>query len=272
MLAALSLLQGCTTLASRVAARTLESAILSGRDPDLVREALPAYLLLVDGLIENNPANPQLLAAGAQLSALYGSQLLDDPTRARALTSKGLAYGERAICAVHEAACGWNRLDYDSYVAALEEIRERDFEVFYAYAGSWLGHLQATGNWNAVADLPRVEALLSRLLALDETHDHGTLHTYLGVLNSLRPPALGGRPELARRHFERALELSEGRNLSAKVEYARRYARLVFDQDLHDRLLDEVESAPVEAPGLTLFNVLAKEQARELRESSAEYF
>ena len=98
------------------------------------------------------------------------------------------------------------------------------------------------------------------------------MHGYLGILNALRPPALGGRPEVAREHFERAIVLSGGRDLSIKVEYARRYARLVFDQELHDRLLNEVLAAPVEAPGYTLFNVLAKQEAAALLATSKEYF
>jgi hypothetical protein len=109
-------------------------------------------------------------------------------------------------------------------------------------------------------------------LELDETYGDGALHGYLGILNSLRPPALGGRPEVAQAHFERAIELSSGRDLSVKVEYAKRYARLVFDRDLHDRLLREVLAADVDAPGYTLFNTLAKLEAQELLASSQEYF
>jgi hypothetical protein len=244
-------LSACTSIASRIASDTIESAIVSGRDPELVREGLPGYIMLVDGLIDTHPRNAGLLAAGAQLSALYGTRFVANTERAQQLTGKAVAYGERAVCIVH---------------------KPRHFDIFYAYAGSWLGYLQATGNWDAVADLPRIEALLTRLLVLDETYDHGNLHAYLGILNALRPPALGGRPEVAKQHFERAIELSGGRNLATKVEYAQRYARLVFDQELHDRLLKEVAAAPTEAPGLTLFNVLAKEQAHDLLESSAEYF
>ena len=48
--------------------------------------------------------------------------------------------------------------------------------------------------------------------------------------------------------------------------------RMMFEQDLHDRLLTEVLEAPVEAPGMTLFNVLAQEEAVELLRSSEEYF
>ena len=50
----------------------------------------------------------------------------------------------------------------------------------------------------------------------------------------------------------------------AKVEFARRYSRLVFDQPLHDRLLNDVLSADPEEPGLTLSNTLAQQQAKEL--------
>ena len=98
------------------------------------------------------------------------------------------------------------------------------------------------------------------------------MHAYLGILDSLRPPALGGKPDAAKAHFERALELSQGKDLSIKVEYARRYARMVFDQELHDRLLEEVLASPVEADGFTLFNVLAKREAEQLLASSKEYF
>jgi hypothetical protein len=84
------------------------------------------------------------------------------------------------------------------------------------------------------------------------------------------PPALGGKPERGRTHFDQALKFSGGRDLMAKVEYARRYARLVFNQELHDRLLKEVLAADPREPDLTLSNVLAQEQARELLQD--EYF
>ena len=64
--------------------------------------------------------------------------------------------------------------------------------------------------------------------------------------------------------FERAIRYSDGRDLIVQVEFARQYARLVFDQELHDRLLREVLAADPNQPGLTLSNILAQQQAREL--------
>jgi hypothetical protein len=68
------------------------------------------------------------------------------------------------------------------------------------------------------------------------------------------------------------LELSGGRNLAAKVELARRYARMLYDRELHDRLLNEVLATDPTAEGLTLFNVTAQEEARALLASADDYF
>jgi hypothetical protein len=264
---------GCASLISSRAADTLSAAILNQESPELVANGLPAYLLLVDGFIYQQPDDENLLAAGAQLFTLYGSRFSASPDEAIVMTAKARRYGSRAICIVHQPACQWDGMAYDEFVSQLHDIEPRQIDYLYSYAISWLGYLDATSSdWTAVAELPWVEAAMERALELDETYEDGAIHGYLGILNALRPPALGGRPEVARQHFERAIELSGGRDLSIIVEYARRYARLMFDQELHDDLLQGVLAAPAEAPGYTLFNTLAKQEAVRLLESSAEYF
>lgn len=271
--AAAVLVAGCSGLVGGMASDTLSASILDQEDAVLVERGAPAYLLLLDGFISRNPDDEDLLAAGAQLYALYGSRFAEAPERAVTLTSKARRYGERALCLAYDWACDPDHADFDTFVRQLSRVTGRDAHLLYARAVSWLSHLDATSeDWSAVAELSWVEAALERVLELDETHADGAVHGYLGTLNSLRPPSLGGRPEIARTYFERAIELSGGRDLSIKVEYARRYARLVFDQALHDRLLSDVLEAPVEAPGLTLFNVLAKEEAERLLASSEDYF
>lgn len=273
MLAAALGSAGCAGLAGSMASDTLSAAILDQDDPVLIESGAPAYLLLLDGFITRRPNDKDLLASGAQLFALFGSRFAEDRQRAIVLTTKARRYGMRALCVAHDWACRAELPDYDAFVARLNRVTGREIDLLYAYAVSWLSHLDATSeDWAAVAELSFVQAALERVLELDETYAQGAVHGYLGTLNALRPPALGGRPDAAKAHFERAIELSGGRDLSIKVEYARRYARLVFDQELHDTLLEEVLEAPVEAPGLTLFNVLAKEDAERLLAASEDYF
>jgi len=111
-----------------------------------------------------------------------------------------------------------------------------------------------------------------QVVALEEEYEMGAAHLYLGVLSTLLPPTLGGKPEQGRAHFERALELSEGRNLMVHVLYAKHYARLVFDRGLHDELLQTVVGSESANPDFTLSNTLAKVQARELLAAADDYF
>ena len=266
-------LVGCASLIGSMAADTLTSSILNQSDPALIQDGVPAYLLLVDGFIHESPDNEDLLAAGAQIYALYGSRFSTDPDAAVRLTRKARDYGSRAICEVHDPACAWQGLAYDEFVERLAGVDAKQIDYLYAFALGWLAYLDATSeDLSAVAELPWVEVALERALDLNEAYAQGAIHTWLGIIKSLRPPALGGEPEIARAHFERSLELSGGRDLSVRVEYARRYARLMYEQELHDRLLREVLAAPAVEEGYTLFNVLAKEDAEALLATSTEYF
>jgi hypothetical protein len=57
-----------------------------------------------------------------------------------------------------------------------------------------------------------------------------------------------------------------------RVLYAKHYARLLYNQELHDKLLNIVLEKPINENGMTLINTLAKEQAEQLLESSSDYF
>ena len=72
--------------------------------------------------------------------------------------------------------------------------------------------------------------------------------------------------------YERAIEASGGKDLSIKVDYAKYYARTLYERELHDQLLEEVLAADPVQPGFTLFNTLAQNEALELLESADDYF
>ncbi len=271
LLAALLLSAGCTGMATGRLADNLSRAMLNQDDPETVRTGIPAYLLLVDGLITDSPEDSRLLLAGSRLYGAYGTTLVDDPERARRLTDRALKLARDALCVVQASLCQWLGASFDQFRKQLQQAPATALPALYGLGAAWAGWIQVrSDDWNALAQLPRVEALLQRVVELDPAYDRGRAQLYLGVLRTQLPPSLGGHPEQGRRHFELAIRYSGGRDLMAKVEYARRYARLVFDQALHDRLLHQVLEAPVEEPGLTLSNVLAQRQARRLLEE--EYF
>ncbi len=276
LLVSMLLIGGCASLASSAGARLAErlsAAIMDQNDPETVRDGAPAYLLLMDGLIEDEPDSERFLRAGARLYGAYAAVFVDDPLRARRLADKSLAYVRRAMCLRHATVCDSQAGHFEAFAAALAGLDRGDVPLLYDYATVWAGWVDAhRDDWAAIAELPKVGEALERVVALDEGHERGGAHLYLGILKTLLPEAAGGRPEEGRAHFERAVELSTGRNLGVKVEFARRYARLTFDRELHDRLLSEVLAADPQAPGLTLLNTIAQRQARLLLDSAASYF
>lgn len=276
-LAALAVaLSGCASLVQRAGdrfARNLGDAVLEQDDPATVRDGLPAYLLLLDAMVQGDPQSPGALRAGAAMYSAYAGSFVADPARAARLARRANDYARRATCIDLAELCAALDRPHDEFLAALTRVSAKQAPALFNLAGAWATWIQThSEDFGAIADIPKVEALLRRVVAQQPDFERGMPWVYLGVLGSLRPEAVGGKPAEGRAAFERAIVLSQERNLMAKLLYARHYARLVFDQPLHDRLLREVLEADPRAPGFTLGNVLAQDQARPLLASSPDYF
>ena len=254
-------------------ANDLSAAILENPDVDMVRDGAPAFLLLIDGLLKSSPDNPVLLSQAALLNSAYAGAFVADGERARLMAAKGRAMAERALCVERKENCGAAAKPFAEFEHWTATLTKADVPLAYGLATAWAAWMQANSDdFNAIADLGKVKLLMSRVAELHESHDYGGPHLYLGVFETLVPPALGGRPEVGRFHFERALALAEGQYLLTQVMFAEQYARLVFDRALHDELLNEVLAAEVDAPDLILLNAVAKRRAQSLLDSADAYF
>lgn len=277
-LAAMLFLNGCSAAVSSASvelADNLSKAVANNDDPATVEAGAPAYLLLVDSLIEKDPDNDDLLGVAASLYGEYAGVFVKDANRSRRLTDKSLGYAFRAACAYDSDICGLREADFKTFEERITEMDddEDDVPVLYTLGAAWAGWIQAhREDMDAVAEISRVETIMKRTVELDEAYKHGEAHMYLGVISTFLPPALGGKPETGKIHFERAIRLAQGKNLMAKVLYAKHYARLLFERGLHDRLLSEVIGADPNVKGYVLVNTLAQQQARELLKSADDYF
>lgn len=279
--------------AKREFSADLAATILASDDPETVKKGVPSYLLLISSLIRGEPDNAELLESGAQLFSAYGSSFTDSLESKKALTKKAHHFASRAICLRNENFCNVDKLSLAEYKAVLAKVDKLQAKSLFIFSSSWAGIVEAnSGNWDAIAELPKVKAGMERVLVLDEMVGHGNAHVYMAILESLLPPGLGGKPELAKQHFDRADELSKGKNLMAKVLYAEKYARLLFDRKLHDKLLNQVLDANINSSDYTLnkqfkeknssdkynndelilINTLARQKAAELLNGADDYF
>jgi tetratricopeptide (TPR) repeat protein len=273
---AVGLLTSCSAVVSSTTsgmADSLADALVNQNDPETVRAAVPAYLILIDGLIKDSPDNAGVLLAGAELYSSYAAAFVDDPVRANRLAVTGRDYGWRGMCSQKKTMCDTWTARYEDFEAALATLGPKNVDAAFTTASAWATWIRVNrGDWSAIADKARVDAMIRRVVELEPDFRDGAAYLYLGALESLLPAAMGGRPEEGRKYFEKAIEMSDGHNLMAKVLFASEYARMTFDRELHDRLLQEVVAADPVYPDLTLSNVLAQEQAQALLADSEEYF
>lgn len=255
------------------AASLLEDvARASYRQSDLrtIRQGMPAYLLLMDGMVEAVPDNERLLIAAAQGYSSFASAFMGEEDReyAKALAAKAKDYALRAL---EKKGIKGNLDEFGASVATLDK---GDMEYVFWGAATWASWISLNlDSMEAVADLPKVEILMRRALELDEAFYYGGPHLFMGIWYSSRPKMAGGDLDKARWHFTRALELGQGRFLMAHVYYADLYARRIQDRDLFTSILERVLQTPANViPDLTLLNTVAQAKAKALLDSADDYF
>ncbi len=251
----------------------LSVTILSYDDPETIKKGLPAYLILMSSMINGDPDNADLLESGAKLYSAYASGFTDSAESKRVLANRAFDYAGRAMCIRDESFCDIKSMSYFEFEMLLATVEKSQAEHLFVFVSAWAGVIEAnSSDWNAIAELPKVKAGIQCVLEVDETVSNGNAHLYMAVMESLLPPTLGGKPELAKRHFDRAIEISNGSNQMAKVLYAEKYARMLFDRELHDELLQQVVAADTGPQDQVLSNTLAKQRAAELLLDADDYF
>jgi fructose-specific component phosphotransferase system IIB-like protein len=244
-------------------------------DPAIVRDGSPAYIMLVDGLIEAYPNDSELLTAGCQAYTVYASSFVEDsdPGKAAILYGKAKEYGFRALSLrrnFQQAARG----NLNEFVVFLWEFNQKDVPALFWTSSAWAKWLSLNlDSLEALADMPVLEATMQRVIELDGGFYYGSPHLQMAVYLAAKPPIAGGDLDKAKEHFARAFSLGADKLLSAKVLFARYYAVGRKDRILFEKTLQQVIEAPAdEVPELTLSNTLAKEKARVLLERADDYF
>ena len=270
------LLAGCAYYVSKAASSfgdNLSDAILNQDDPELVRAGMPSYILLLDSFLQGEEDNPAILGAASAMYASYGAVFAAEPERSKRLTAKGRDYAEQAICLTNSDACAWRGMPYDEFMASLRRMGADDAEALYDYGFAYLAYIQAhSDDWDALAELPQAEAVMQHYIDISGDATEPSAHNYLGMLMTVRPPALGGKQEQARGEFEKAITLSRGQDLSPRLEMLKGIARMLYDRELNDQLCEDILSASPYADGYTLTNVMAQEEAAVLCAEADDYF
>lgn len=295
-------LSGCSFLLANCSIRTMAirevSELVSvgvpaferDDDPELIREALPANIKLLETLLESDPDNARLLTT---LSQMYGSYTfgfvefeLDKPNvpqkvllreRTNRLYLRGIRYGERAL-ALASKTCAEGLKKATEVDLCFNALGKDDVPAMFWYGFNLAAYINR--NLNAVDALAQgvnVEKSMQRVIALDENYTFGCAHVLLMAYYGSRSPMMGGNPGKAKEHYARAQALTKNQFWLADVFYARYVLVQDDDQAGFERLLKSIaeKDKPLNegsSPRLGLYNSLAKNRAKLYLGTVDEYF
>jgi len=281
----LAALPGCGLIQRKAVGMVASTLASSGdvftRDDDLelVGDAIPFGLKLYESLLDSAPKNKDLLIATCSNFTQYGVAYLETEAavlgeaqhhdevahlnqRALKLYLRAKGYCLRAM-EVRFPGIG-EKLLVDP-APALAKAEKKDVPLLYWMAASW-GSAIGLGidKPDLVIDMPVVRALAERALALDESWSKGALHEMFVSLDSL-PAALGGDPDRARKHFDRAVELQKGLSPGPYVALATGVSLPAQDRAEFEKLLQAALAIdPEKDPSVRLVTLVQQRRARAL--------
>jgi tetratricopeptide (TPR) repeat protein len=272
-------LQGCIqTIAVRTMGGILDNgfqAFNEESDLQLAHEALASNLKLIEALIKSDPENEKFLMFAAQGYNAYALAFAEDDSveRARVFYLRAKDYGMRILMQNSAFKEAFDK-DDATFAAAIQKMDKENVPAMFWTAFSWGSYINITRtDITALADLAKVQAMIRFVAEKDSSYYYGGAYMFLGAIEGTTPPGLGGKPEKAKEYFEKALAINKGKFLMTQLYYAKTYAVQVLDQELFEKLLQEVEAADLEAlPEVRLPNAVAKQKARRLLSQAGEIF
>ena len=259
----------------------------SDDDPELVKAAVPFSLKLMESLLAESPRHRGLLFATAsgftQYAFAFVQQDADEiqdrdlaaaevlRARARRLYLRARDYGLRGLAVAHANFAAKLQADPKAAVAL---ARTRDVPLLYWTATAWAAAISlAKDDPHLIADIPQVEALIDRALALNEAYDSGAIHGFLINYEMVRQDTKGDPAARARQHFERAMALSHGWQAGPLVTFAE--AVCVQKQNLRefDARLNQALAINADThPEVRLVNLVMQRRARWLLARRGDLF
>jgi len=263
------------------------STFASDDDLELVGQAVPFSLKLIESLLSESPKHQGLLLAAAsgftQYAYVYVHQEADFleshdlekadalRSRARRLYLRARDYGLRGLEGRYPAFRQQLRLNADN---AVHTAKRSDVALLYWTAAAWGSAISVSKNTpDLIADQPLVQALIDRAYKLDPDFEAGAIESFLINYEPARQGTAGDASARARQHFERAVALTGGGLASPFVSLAEAVSVPNQDRAEFESLLKRALAIEADRkPECRLQNLAAQRRARWLIEREDDLF
>lgn len=266
---------GCMKMAIRMSPELFENmsvSIFEECDPDIAKKAIPANLKLLEGILKNDPGNPELLRLLSMGFCGYSMLFVenDDRERASNLYYRATIYGLKAI----GFKGNLNTISNDELDKLLRGVDKKSLDSLLWATVSWSSWVNLNLHKPAaIGQLGLVQTCIDKLTVENPDLFYGLPFLLKAVSLSARSPMLGGNYEKSKKYFDKAL-LSGNKNLFlSQYFYARYYCTGVQNKEMFISLLTEIVDENMEYPDdLCLLNVVTRIKAETLLNNADDYF
>jgi hypothetical protein len=252
------------------------AALYEESDLTLAEQSIPGNLKLVEALYRAKDGDDDQL--GTMLTQGYTGYALafvedTDPERAKALYTRARDYGLKILRKNKKFDAAFDQ-DAETFKAGVNTFTKDDVPAIFWTANAW-GSLVNLGmaDPEIIGDLSKVNALMDFVIRTDESYYYGSAHLYFGTIFATIPKVLGGKPDLAKEHFDKCFAIGNNKLLLPYVFMAKSYAVQTQNKELFLSLLKTVDDAPIDIlPEQRLVNAVAKRKAKALEARVDELF
>lgn len=238
-------------------------ALYEETDLEIAETAIAADIKLLEGLLKTSPENRKFLQRAAEGYFGYALAFAEDqdPERASGFYDRARNYGFRLL-ETYRPTRGKLDGSVDELTDALKKADRDMVPALFWTANAWASYINLNrDDPSALFGFPKVIAIMSRVLELDERFYFGGPHVFFGTIYASLGIA-GGDIKKSKEHFDRALEISDGKFLMTNVFLAQYYAVAELDEELFSSQLQIVMDTPVDIlPEYGLLNAVAKKKA-----------
>jgi hypothetical protein len=262
-------------------------ALTGEEDPELMGEAFPFMLKMLEIMLESSPDNIDLRLSTVQGFTMYSNQWLafkaktleEDhydqsvhlSTRSKLLYRRAQKYG---LIGLNEIFPNFEQRLIKDQKNLLLEIDEETVPLVTWTSFSWLAYILGSSDKPQLyAKIPSIIALLKRTLEINDSFDSGILHEFFVGYYGNQTKGNDQFFANAQRHFKKAVEITKGKKCSPYLAWATSVAVKIQNKKLFKEMLTKaLEIDSNQNPSFRLANKLCQQQAKWYQKQIEDLF
>ena len=261
----------------------------SDYDPQLVGDAIPFAIKMYESLLSQNPDHQGLILTTGSLFVMYANAYIQGPAemlphndwqgreaaqnRAKNMYLRGYSILYDGLESKYR---GFKQgiANENTRQSFLDKLKKEDVGLLYwTVAGGLSAFSIDIMDFELSARIPEWNFMIHRAYELDPDFGGCALDEFFIIFYASLPDTLGGDPQKALVHYQRAIEKSKGTSTGAYLAYAQNISIPAQDYESYESNLKKTLDIDINIdPSNRLVNVINQRKAKWLLDNAWQFF